>query len=58
MHEGQLSRMIELESRDAFAVGQNCGLSQLSQLPAIDEGLQDVLLHVVITVDDGVQFLS
>jgi hypothetical protein len=50
--------MIELESRDAFAVGQNCGLSQLSQLPAIDEGLQDVLLHVVITVDDGVQFLS
>ena len=28
------------------------------QLPTIDEGLQDVLLHIEIAVDKGIEFLS
>ena len=34
-----------------------CGSGVGSQLSTIDEGLQDVLLHVVIAVDEGTEFL-
>src|SRR5437899_689127 len=53
LHESHLPRVIELESWNAFAIGQNRRLSQLQQLSTIDEGFQDVLLDVVISVDGG-----
>src|SRR5260370_32288644 len=52
MHDRQLARMIELEARDALAVGQYGRLSQFPQLAAVYERLQEVLLGVVIVVDD------
>src|SRR5437867_11133512 len=58
LHESQLPRVIQLESWNAFAIGQNCGLSKLQQLSTIDEGLQDVLLDVVIAVDNGREFVA
>src|SRR5215471_14323213 len=58
LHESQLPRVIELESRNALAIGQNGGLSELQQLPAIDKGFQDVLLDVVIPIDDGREFVA
>jgi hypothetical protein len=44
MHDSQLSRMIELEAGDALAVGEDRWLGKLSQLAAVQESLQDVLL--------------
>jgi hypothetical protein len=58
LHESQLPRVIQLESWNAFAIGQNGRLSELQQLPAIDEGFQDVLLDVVIPVDNGREFVA
>ena len=45
--------MIEFQTGDAFAVGQDGGLSELAQLAAVDKSLQDVLLDVEISVGDG-----
>src|SRR5437016_14386407 len=58
LHEGQLPRVIQLQSWNAFAIGQNRGLSKLQQLSTIDEGFQDVLLDVVIPVDNGREFVA
>jgi hypothetical protein len=52
MHDRQLSRVIELEAGYPLSVGQDGWLSQLPQLAAVDKGLQDVLLDVVVVVDD------
>jgi hypothetical protein len=45
--------MIELQTRDAFAVGQDGGLAEVPQLAAIEGGFQDVLLNIQIVVDNG-----
>jgi hypothetical protein len=54
MHQGQLPGMVEFETRDALAILQNRGLGELSQLAAIDEGLQNVLLHVEVAIEHGI----
>jgi hypothetical protein len=58
LHESQLPRVIQLESWNAFAIGENRRLSELQQLSTVDEGFQDVLLDVVISVDDGREFVA
>src|SRR5258707_4932198 len=52
MHHCQLPRVIELETRDTLSAGQNGWRGQFTQLAAVDKGLQDVLLNVVVVVDD------
>ena len=58
MHQSQLARMIQLQTRNAFAVGQEGGLAEFPQLAAIDEGFQNVLLNLQVVVGDGGRFLS
>jgi hypothetical protein len=53
VHERELPRVIELEAGSALSGGGDRRVRQLSQLPAIDEGFQDVLLHVEVVVVDG-----
>jgi hypothetical protein len=53
VHEGKLPRVIELEARDALSGRGDCWFRKLSELAAINKGLQDVLLHVEIVVVDG-----
>ena len=52
-HEGQLSWVVEFESRDTFTAGKHRGLGQVMELASIDETLQDILLNVKIVVADG-----
>ncbi len=52
VHERELPGIIELETGNAFSRGGDCRLRQLPQLPAVDEGFDDVLLHVEIVVVD------
>jgi hypothetical protein len=40
-HQSQLSGIIELEARDAFAGRGQSGLGELLKLPAIDKGLEN-----------------
>jgi hypothetical protein len=58
MHEGQLPRMMELQTGDAFAVREDGGLAEVSQLTAIEEGLQDVLLNIPIVVNHRGELLT
>lgn len=58
LHQSQLPRMIEFQTRDAPAVGQNGGLSELAELATIQKGFQDILLNIEVTVVDGGQFFS
>jgi len=54
VHEGQLSGIVELEARNAFAGRGDGGLGQPLKLAAIDKRLKDILLDVqVIVVDRG-----
>jgi hypothetical protein len=55
MHHGELTRMVQLHPRHAFAIREDGGLAEGSQLAPIDEGLQNVLLHVlaVSTIEDS-----
>jgi hypothetical protein len=53
VHHGELSWVIELEPRDAFAIREARGFRELPQLAAVDEGLEDVLLDGEIAVGDG-----
>ena len=55
VHERELPRVVELEAGDALSGRGDCRLRQLSQLPAVDEGFDDVLLHVEVIVVDGRQ---
>src|SRR5215831_7668836 len=55
MHQRELPRVVQLQAGDAFAIWQNGGLTELSKLPAIDEGFEDVLLDIQVAVDDGSQ---
>ena len=50
--------MIELQAGNPFAVGEDRGLAELAKLAAIDEGFENVLLHVEVVVDDGGKLLS
>src|SRR5712691_7996089 len=53
VHHGQLPRVIELESWNAFAVGQACRFGELAYLAAVDERLQDILLDRLVAVRHG-----
>jgi hypothetical protein len=54
MHEGELSRVVEPQSRDAFSRWSNGGLCKPSQLATINKRFEDVLLDVeVVVVDCG-----
>ncbi len=55
MHEGQLSGLIELQTRNAPAVGEQRGLGELAKFLAVHKSFQDILLHVQIAVDDAAQ---
>ncbi len=48
----ELPRVVELEAGDAFSTGGDCRLREYSQLAAVDEGLDNVLLDVQVVVDD------
>ena len=52
VHEGELSGVVEFETRDAPSGGGNCRLRELAELTSVDEGLQDILLHVEIVIGD------
>ena len=52
VHQSELAGMIEPQSRNAFPGRSNGRFGEPSQLAAIDEGLEDVLLHVEIIVVD------
>ena len=58
MHQSQLSWMVEFQARNPSATGKHCGLCQLTQLPSVDEGLQDVLLDREIIVADSCELIS
>src|SRR6476619_1674002 len=53
MHQCKLPRMIELEAGNALSGRCDGRLRELSQLTAINEGFQNVLLDVVATEDHG-----
>jgi hypothetical protein len=50
--------MIPLQARDTLALGQPGGLSELAQRSTIEEGFQDVLLHLLVLIQDGGKLLS
>src|SRR5204863_254096 len=54
VHEGQLSGLIQLQTRDAPAVGKKCRLGELAKFLAVHKGFQNILLHLQIAVDDAV----
>ncbi len=56
VHQGQLPRMIELQTGNPFAVGEDRGLAELAELAAIDKGFENVLLNVEVVVDDEESF--
>src|SRR6266702_701945 len=58
MHQGQLAGVIEFEAGNTLATWQNSRFGKLSELPAINKGLQNVLLYVVIAVNNGCHLLS
>ena len=50
VHEGQLSGIVELEARNAFAGRGDGGLGQPLKLAAIDKRLEDILLDAQVIV--------
>ena len=58
VHQGELPRVIELEARNALSGRRDGRLRELSQLAAIDEGLQNVLLDVEVVIVDRRQGFS
>ena len=50
VHEGQLSWVVELESRDAFTAGEHGGLDQVMELTSVNKAFQDILLNIKIVV--------
>jgi len=53
LHEGQLARVIELESGDSPPLLGLRRPAETPELAPIHEGLQDVLLGVQIAVEDS-----
>ena len=58
VHQGELPRVVELEAGDALSRRRDGRFRELSQLAAIDEGLQNVLLHVQVVVVDRRQGIA
>jgi len=52
VHQGELSGMVEFQTGNAPPGWTNGRLSELAELAAVDEGLQDVLLHVEVVIGD------
>src|SRR5947208_15710701 len=55
VHEGELPRLVELQTRNASAVGKQRGLGELTKFLAVHKGFQDILLHFQIAVDDAMK---
>ena len=58
VHEGQLSWVVEFESRDALTAGKDSGLGQVMELASVNKALQDVLLNIKIVVANGGELVS
>ena len=58
VHEGQLSWVVELESRDAFTAGKHGGLCQVMELASVNKAFQDILLNIKIVVANGGELVS
>jgi hypothetical protein len=52
MHQGELSRVVQLQTGDAFTSRQDRGVAECPQLSAVDKGFQDVLLDIQVVVDN------
>ena len=52
VHQGELSGMVDFEARNAPPGWTNGRLGELAKLTAVDEGLQDVLLHIEVVIGD------
>jgi hypothetical protein len=52
MHYGQLPGIVELEAGNTFAGRGMRRFGEILELPAIDEGLEDILLDVEVVVVD------
>ena len=50
VHEGQLSWVVELESRDAFTAGKHGGLGEVMELTSVNKAFQDILLDVKVVI--------
>ena len=57
-HDGQLPGMVQCESGNALAIGQESWLAEASQFAAIEKGFQDVLLHLLVAGGDALHFLA
>lgn len=51
-------RVIELQTRDAFAVREDSGLAEVPQLATIEEGFQDVPLNIQVVVNNRGKLLT
>src|SRR5438876_9884383 len=47
--------LVELQTRNASAVGKQRGLGESTKFLAVHKGFQDILLHFQIAVDDAVK---
>ena len=58
VHQRQLAWVVQFQAGNPFATGKHGGFCQLTQLPSVDKGFQDVLLDGEIIVADGRQLVS
>ena len=58
MHQRKLAWVVEFQAGNPFTTGKHCGLSQVTQLPSVDKGFQNVLLDGEIIIADGRQLIS
>ncbi len=58
VHKRELPRIVELQAGCAFSSGGDRRLRQLLQLPAINEGLKDILLDIEVVIVDGRERLA
>lgn len=57
-HQGQFSRMIQLEAGNALAIGEHGRLAKTAQFAAIEEGLLNVLLYLLMAGGYALQFFA
>jgi hypothetical protein len=53
VHESQLSRVVEFESRDAFSARKDSGSGQVMELTSVNKAFQDILLDVKVVIANG-----
>lgn len=58
MHQGKLSRVVELQSRDTFPAGCDRRCDQSLELSSVNECFKDVLLDIEVVLIDGTQPLA